>query len=117
MIGAVTILAFWTALNEHPDQLMKAQTVAFCTLVMAQLIHVFDCRSERSVLHRNPFGNMALVLAVLSSVALLLVVMYIGPLQGIFHTVPLSFRDWLLVMGMAAIPTFALTGFQAFKKL
>lgn len=117
MIGAVTILAFWTALHENPDQLMKAQTVAFCTLVMAQLIHVFDCRSERSVLHRNPFGNMALVLAVLSSVLLLLVVMYVGPLQGIFHTVPLSLRDWLLVLGMAAIPTFALTGFAAFKKL
>ncbi|MCK6256952.1 calcium-translocating P-type ATPase, SERCA-type [Fictibacillus sp. KIGAM418] len=117
MIGIVTILAFWTALHEHPDQLMKAQTVAFSTLVMAQLIHVFDCRSERSVLHRNPFGNMALVLAVLSSVLLTLVVMYITPLQAIFHTVPLSGRDWLLVLGMAAIPTFALTGFQAFKKL
>ncbi|EIT85029.1 P-type HAD superfamily ATPase [Fictibacillus macauensis ZFHKF-1] len=116
LIGAVTILAFWTALHEHPDHLIKAQTIAFSTLVMAQLIHVFDCRSERSILHRNPFGNVALVLAVLSSIGLLLVVMYVDSLQPIFHTVSLSFRDWLLVLGMAAIPTFALTGFQAFKR-
>ncbi|WP_026675928.1 calcium-translocating P-type ATPase, SERCA-type [Fictibacillus gelatini] len=116
MIGAVTTLAFWIALKENPDFLIRAQTIAFCTLVMAQLIHVFDCRSERSVFHRNPFQNIYLVLAVLSSVLLLLVAMYIPFLQSIFHTIPLNLRDWLLVIGMASIPTFALAGFQVFKR-
>lgn len=116
LIGAATILAFWVTLKENPDQLIVAQSVAFATLVMAQLIHVFDCRSERSVFHRNPFQNGYLVLAVISSILLLLVVMYVQPLQDIFHTVPLSLRQWLLVMGMASIPTFALAGFQLFKR-
>ncbi|KZE65814.1 ATPase [Fictibacillus phosphorivorans] len=116
LIGAATILAFWVTLKENPDQLIVAQSVAFATLVMAQLIHVFDCRSERSVFHRNPFQNGYLVLAVISSILLLLVVMYVEPLQNIFHTVPLSVRQWLLVMGMASIPTFALAGFQLFKR-
>lgn len=116
LIGAATILAFWVTLKENPDQLIVAQSVAFATLVMAQLIHVFDCRSERSVFHRNPFQNGYLVLAVISSILLLLVVMYVEPLQDIFHTVPLSVRQWLLVMGMASIPTFALAGFQLFKR-
>ncbi|MCM3717219.1 calcium-translocating P-type ATPase, SERCA-type [Fictibacillus phosphorivorans] len=116
LIGAATILAFWVTLKENPDQLIVAQSVAFATLVMAQLIHVFDCRSERSVFHRNPFQNGYLVLAVISSILLLLVVMYIQPLQEIFHTVPLSVRQWLLVLGMASIPTFALAGFQLFKR-
>ncbi|MFC7391998.1 calcium-translocating P-type ATPase, SERCA-type [Scopulibacillus cellulosilyticus] len=115
LIGLVTIGAFWIALKQNPDQLVQAQTIAFSTLVMAQLIHVFDCRSERSVLHRNPFENIYLVLAVLSSILLLLVVMYIPVLQPVFHTVPLTLRDWLLVIGMSAIPTFSLSGFQVFK--
>lgn len=116
LIGAATILAFWVTLKENPDQLIVAQSVAFATLVMAQLIHVFDCRSERSVFHRNPFQNGYLVLAVISSILLLLVVMYVPPLQEIFHTVSLSLRQWLLVLGMASIPTFALAGFQLFKR-
>ncbi|MFC0188955.1 calcium-translocating P-type ATPase, SERCA-type [Fictibacillus aquaticus] len=116
LIGLVTVAAFWLTLKENPDNLIMAQTVAFATLVMAQLIHVFDCRSERSVMHRNPFENKYLVAAVISSVLLLLVVMYTPALQGIFHTVSLPLRQWLLVLGMASIPTFALAGSQLFKR-
>ena len=58
LIGAVTLVAFIIAYNQHPNELKYAQTVAFATLVLAQLIHVFDCRSEHSVFHRNPFGNV-----------------------------------------------------------
>lgn len=116
MIGVVTLAAFWLTLNQNPDDLMRAQSVAFATLVMAQLIHVFDCRSEHSVFHRNPFQNIYLVFAVLSSIVLMLVVMYFPPLQPVFHTVGLNLREWLLVLGMAAIPTIALAGFHIFKR-
>jgi P-type Ca2+ transporter type 2C len=116
LIGIVTLIAFMIALHEQPENLVYAQTIAFSTLVMAQLIHVFDCRSERSVLHRNPFSNFALVLAVISSVLLLLGVIYYEPLQPIFHTTFLQTRDWLLILGMSAIPTFALAGFQLFNR-
>ncbi|WP_036737297.1 cation transporting ATPase C-terminal domain-containing protein, partial [Paenibacillus zanthoxyli] len=101
--------AFWLTLRiapANPDQLIRAQSVAFATLVMAQLFHVFDCRSSRSVFHRNPFQNKYLVLAVLSSVLLMLAVMYISVLQPIFKTIPLGFRDWSLCLVAAGIPTF-----------
>ncbi|KGA97749.1 ATPase [Alkalihalobacillus alcalophilus ATCC 27647 = CGMCC 1.3604] len=116
MIGIVTLAAFWITFQGHPDELIRAQTVAFVTLVMAQLIHVFDCRSEYSVYHRNPFENRYLVVAVILSTLLMLVVIYFPPLQTIFHTVALDTREWLLVLGMAAIPTVVLGGFQLFKK-
>jgi Ca2+-transporting ATPase len=77
---------------------------------MAQLIHVFDCRSSRSIFHRNPLQNIYLVLAVLSSLILMLIVMYVPELQPIFKTVPLNWRDWVLVLIAAGIPTF-LMGF------
>ena len=41
-----------------------------------------------SIFNRNPFDNIPLILAVDSSVLLLLVVIYYPPLQPIFHTVP-----------------------------
>lgn len=105
LIGIVTLIAFIVAYQNNPENLVYAQTIAFSTLVVAQLIHVFDCRSEHSVFARNPFGNMYLVFAVLSSFLLLLVVIYWVPLQPIFHTVSLGFIDWLLVVGLGAIPT------------
>ncbi|WP_066289269.1 calcium-translocating P-type ATPase, SERCA-type [Bacillus sp. FJAT-29937] len=110
LIGVVTLIAFIIVYNKNPDDLAYAQTIAFSTLVMAQLIHVFDCRSEKSVFARNPFGNKYLVWAVISSLALLFVVIYYPPLQPIFHTVPVEMKDWFMITGLAALPTFLLAG-------
>ncbi|MEF2964557.1 calcium-translocating P-type ATPase, SERCA-type [Paenibacillus sp. M1] len=109
LIGLCTLGAFWLTLRiapDNPDQLAMAQSVAFATLVVAQLIHVFDCRSSRSIFHRNILQNRFLVLAVLSSVLLLLGVMYIEALQPIFKTVPLGTREWAITLVAAGIPTF-----------
>lgn len=110
LIGIVTLAAFMIVYYRNPNDLAYAQTVAFATLVMAQLIHVFDCRSEKSIFDRNPFENMYLIGAVVSSILLMLVVIYYPPLQPIFHTIPILLRDWLLILGMSAIPTFLLAG-------
>lgn len=105
LIGVVTLSAFLLVYH-HSGHLVRAQTAAFATLVLAQLIHVFDCRAERSVFSRNPFGNRSLILAVLSSVFLLIVVIEYPPLRPIFHTIPLHFKEWMAVILFAAVPTF-----------
>lgn len=107
LIGLVTLGVFVITLNQDPENLVKAQTMAFTTLVMAQLIHVFDCRSDISVFHRNFFENKYLLLAVLSSIALLAGVIYIEPLQPIFKTVSLTAEDWILAIIAGSIPTFS----------
>ncbi|WP_139492039.1 calcium-translocating P-type ATPase, SERCA-type [Brevibacillus dissolubilis] len=106
LIGLTTLGAFYLTYQENPSDLVHAQTVAFATLVLAQLIHVFDCRSEHSVFHRNPFENMWLVWAVLSSLVLVIGVIYLDALQPIFKTTDMSFRDWALAFVAAGIPTF-----------
>lgn len=111
MIGLVTIIAFWVAYQNNPAHLTYARTIAFATLVVSQLIHVFDCRSESSIFSRNPFENLYLVAAVIISFLMMIVVMHWPPLQPIFHTVALHLNDWLLVFGLAAIPTI-LFGFS-----
>ncbi|TCP70368.1 calcium-transporting P-type ATPase, PMR1-type [Baia soyae] len=104
LIGSCSLLAFWVTFMQYPENLVVSQTVAFATLVMAQLIYVFDCRSEGTIFQRNPFNNKALLLAVASSVLLLLAVIYYSPLQPIFHTVPIGLRDWILVTVTASLP-------------
>jgi Ca2+-transporting ATPase len=116
LIGLCTLAAFWLILKKGPgdaETLTKAQTVAFATLVLAQLIHVFDCRSSRSIFHRNILENKYLLLAVLSSLALLLAVIYIEMLQPIFKTTGLDHRDWIVVFIFAGIPTFV-AGIEGF---
>jgi Ca2+-transporting ATPase len=112
LIGVCTLAAFWITLRagnpDSADTLTRAQTVAFATLVMAQLIHVFDCRSSRSIFHRNILENRYLVVAVISSVLLMLGVLYVEALQPIFKTIDLGFRDWILVLVFAGIPTFVM---------
>ncbi|MBX6394139.1 MAG: calcium-translocating P-type ATPase, SERCA-type [Alicyclobacillaceae bacterium] len=109
LIGLASLAVFWLQWKTAPDQLSKAQTMAFCTLVMAQLIHVFDCRSlEKGIFSRNLFGNPWLIAAVLSSIGLMALVLYAPALQPVFRTVPIGPLDWLTVLVAAAIPTFSL---------
>ncbi|MEI2440310.1 calcium-translocating P-type ATPase, SERCA-type [Priestia megaterium] len=110
LIGAATLAAFMIVYDNDPDRLQYAQTIAFATLVMAQLIHVFDCRSEKSIFDRNPFQNLYLVGAVISSIILMLVAIYYPPLQPIFHTMAIAPREWLVILGLASLPTFLLAG-------
>ncbi|MBS4203842.1 cation-translocating P-type ATPase [Lederbergia citrea] len=116
LIGVSTLIAFIIVYHKDPNNLPYAQTIAFATLVMAQLIHVFDCRSEISVFSRNPLGNKYLVWSVISSAALMVAVIYVPVLQPIFHTVPIILNDWLLVVGMSALPTFLLAGSFILRK-
>nr|WGD69080.1 cation-translocating P-type ATPase C-terminal domain-containing protein [Bacillus subtilis] len=76
-------------------------------------LSLFTCLTaadETSVFSRNPFQNLYLIGAVLSSILLMLVVIYYPSLQPIFHTVAITPGDWMLVIGMSAIPTFLLAG-------
>ncbi len=105
LIGIVSLFAFILAYDHEADNLQYARTVAFATLVIAQLIHVFDCRSDKGIFSRNPFSNLYLLGAVLSSVVMLLLAIYIESLQPIFHTTPLLGIDWLFIIILSAIPS------------
>ena len=94
MIGTLLLFNFY-----NPEQnIMYAQTVAFTTLVMFQMFHVFNSRSlENSVFKIGLFRNRKLWYAVMLSIGLQLVVIY-SPLNSIFQTVPLGWQDWALIL-------------------
>ncbi|MHC1609202.1 MAG: calcium-translocating P-type ATPase, PMCA-type [Candidatus Methanofastidiosia archaeon] len=75
----------------------KGMTIAFTTLVLFQLVNVFNCRSfTESVFSRK--YNKYLIGAVLISLALQLMVIYVDPLSGVFRTEVLGAREWVLII-------------------
>lgn len=96
---ATFLIAFLGAANQDADALALARTMAFTTLVLAQLFYVFECRSERfSPFELGFFKNKFLILAVLSSVVMQISVLYLPILQNIFQTVPLNPWQWLIII-------------------
>lgn len=98
LIGICTVFSFIIAMYFGLD-LKSSRTVALGTLIMSQLIHVFECRSENhSIFEIKLFTNLYLVGAVAISIAMLVSVIYIPFFQGIFHTEPLGMFEWLIVI-------------------
>ncbi len=98
LIGVCTLLSFMVG-RYFRMNLDTCRTIALSTLVMSQLFHVFECRSERhSIFEIKLFTNPYLVGAVLVSILMLCSILYIPFLQGIFHTVPLMFKHWTIVL-------------------
>jgi Ca2+-transporting ATPase len=82
-----------------------AETMAFVTLSLCELLRAFTVRSERlSIFQIGLFSNRYLLGAVLLSVALLLAVVFIPALQPIFNTHALSWTEWQIVMALALMP-------------
>lgn len=98
LIGLSTLGSFVTGFAS--GGLPAARTSAFFTLVLVQLIHVFECKSERkSLFHIHLFNNKSLVFSVLLSLLLILAAIYVPALCPVFGTVPLSLKQVLCVAG------------------
>jgi Ca2+-transporting ATPase len=82
-------------LIEGTGNMRYAKTMTFTTLMMFQIFHVFNARSDEQSAFIGLFRNHWLWGAVLLSLLLQAAVIYIPFLQQAFSTVSLSFGDWL----------------------
>ena len=80
--------------------LEAARTAALCTLILSQLVHVFECKSERRTLFSMPYGNnLWLIGAVAVSLAVLAAAVVI------FSTVMLTRPQLYIALGFSlAVP-------------
>jgi len=115
LIGVCTILAFLAG-KYYGFDIVTCRTLALSTLIISQLVHVFECRSERhSIFQINIFTNIYLVGAVTISMILLLSVMYVPFLQLIFHTAGLNINQWGIVIFFSGIIAFINSVYLFFK--
>jgi Ca2+-transporting ATPase len=111
-LSTLGILAFGLICSDWNGEhnLALARTMAFTTLVFAQLFYVFECRSEQfSPFELGFFKNPFLIAAVVCSALMQLTVLYLPALRPLFSTVPLQPWHWLVILGI--------TGGKFFMKL
>ncbi len=107
-ITAVTLGAYFLGLELFPGEPLVATTMAFVTLSFSELLRAFTARSEHyPILKIGILNNRLMNIAVLTSLSLLLAVVYIPFLQPVFKTVPLTWEQWQYVLPLLVVPAIA----------
>ncbi len=85
----------------------KAVTVAFCTLALAQIWHVFNMRSGQSRLFDNEIiRNIWIWLALGLCLMLMLAAVYLPPLSNVLRLTDPGRSGWLLILVTSLVPLF-----------
>ncbi len=91
------------------DGLVKAQTMAFLTIVMFRLFEVFACRSlTKNVFKMGLLKNRWLVAAVASSFAIVVLTLYVPFMNRIFDTMPISIFEFLSIILLSSVGAIAI---------
>jgi len=107
-ITSVTLGAYLFGLRLYPSRPEYAEAMAFAALTLSELGRALTARSEYYPLWRiGIFSNRYMNLAILSSVALILGVIYIPFLNPVFNTVPLGWRQWEVLLPLLLVPSAA----------
>jgi Ca2+-transporting ATPase len=105
-ITFVTLTAYFIGLQLFGDDPLIPGTMAFVTISFSELFRAYTARSERyPLLKIGPFSNRLMNYAVLTSLALLLVVVYVPFLQPIFNTTALNWAQWQYILPLVFIPS------------
>ena len=116
LVSLTSKSSFFFDLPSGKEALDGARTVAFATLILAELLRAFAARSERvSVFKLGLFTNKMMNAAVGLSLVMLLAVIYIPGVNSIFDNIALSATAWLVIIPLALIPFTASEIHKALK--
>jgi calcium-translocating P-type ATPase len=106
LIGIGTLLLNqYLGINDASDEMMKTiRTITLNAIVLAQMFHLFNCRSVRESAFRKGFFNNNAVWVVCGILVVLqLSITYLPFMNTAFATVPIAPRDWIfpILLGVA----------------
>lgn len=111
VMAIVTLLALDSKLPggfiEGTGTIEEARTMAFTTLVFAQLFNTFNCRSDEVSAFSQMFVNRWLWGALALSIVLQIAVVHLPFLNSAFGTQPLSIMDWAFCIALASMVLWA----------
>jgi Ca2+-transporting ATPase len=106
-ITAVTLAAYRIGIASD-SHIAFANTMAFVTLSCSELLRAYTARSEYYPLFKiGVFGNRWMNLAVVSSLVLILSVVYLPFFQTVFNTIPLGWAQWSSILPLLIVPSVA----------
>jgi len=107
-ITVAILSAFVIGLKWYPDQVVRAQTMAFATLSVSELLRAYTSRSEHYALAQiGFFSNKYMQWAVGGSLIIILAVVYLPFLNLFFDTQPLGLREWTVMLPLIFVPSLA----------
>ncbi len=114
IIGAIPFVAFNIGLRQ--GGLALGQTMAFASLVGAQLFHIQNLHSNtKSMFTFNPLNNIHLIFALLIAAVLAIAVLTIQPLMDAFRFVSMSQTQWLYILALSISPVIIVEIFKLLK--
>ena len=104
-VGGVSIAALAWALAREVEYW---QTIVFSVLTLSQLFHSLAVRSDTvSIFSLGLFSNLPMLGALLLTVALQMLVIYLPVLNGVFYTQPLPLYDLIVCFALSSLVLFA----------
>ena len=95
-------------------ELDMCRTILFTTMVLSQVFHSYNWRSEKhSFFTAPPWENLYLLGAFAISIALQMAVLYIPFMHKAFHTQAPTLQGWILILACAVIPVLLIDRIKA----
>ena len=117
MLCAIALGAFAYSLYGLHQEVEQARTVAFTVMVVAQLVHAFNCRSERlSLFQVGLWTNRPLLLAFSLSLGIQVAVLTIPAAAPVFKIAPLPIEDWVIMGALGFLPFFIMELIKALRR-
>jgi Ca2+-transporting ATPase len=107
MIGLLALTAYQIGLRTTPageNALDVARAMCFAVLAFAQLVHVFNIRSNTRSAFCNLFSNKALLGAIALSAGLMFLVIEVPFLHNLFRISHLTNAQWMWVVILSLAP-------------
>lgn len=105
VIGVASFVVFWIALSRDMT-LIQAQTATFTMMAVAQLMHIFNVRREKTFgLDKTLIKNKVLIVSLFVSMALQMMVVYVPFFNGVMGTEPLDGFAWMVILIAAVLST------------
>ena len=116
MIGLATTTTPIDGLTLDESKIEVGQTMAFVTLALSELVHVFNVRNNKTSLFKTKvFNNSKLVWAVLASATLMIGILAIPALRTIFSIPVLPTQNILELAGLILAPLVIVEIFKLLK--
>ncbi len=114
MIGCIPLVSYILGLRDGGEVL--GRTMAFATLMFAQLVHVRNLHSnEKSSFLFNPLRNKPLIGAIFASAVIGLIVLLVPPIREAFSLAVMDNEHWIIVILMALAPILVVELFKLFR--
>jgi len=118
VITAFTMLLYGYLSWSGIENLKYGRTMAFTFVSIVSLLSVWSFRSlDESILRRGFWGNRWVPVSLGVSAGLHMMAIYVPQLQKFFDTVPLSIKDWALIVILSLIAILVIDSRKLVRKL